>query len=208
MVTPQLPQRAAEACLRPGARRAGRRAARRSSSRTPSSSGRSWSRPGSIRPGSSSGRTGFPLRIGERAERAARRGSGSGRRCRSCSTSAAGSFKKGLDLLLEAVAGIPEAHVAIVGPDDGDGTLAPARGAAARPELAGRVHLLPPFDEQPAARALRRGGRLRPALARTRASGWSRPRQRRRERRVVVTDRCGVAELLGERAALVVPPRR
>ena len=33
------------------------------------------------------------------------------------------SFKKGLDLLLEAVAEIPQVHVAIVGPDDGDGTL-------------------------------------------------------------------------------------
>ncbi len=43
------------------------------------------------------------------------------------------SFKKGLDLLLEAASGIPEVQVAIVGPDDGDGTRRPAGGAAAPP---------------------------------------------------------------------------
>ena len=58
------------------------------------------------------------------------------------------SFKKGLDLLLEAMAGIPDAHVAIVGPDDGDGTYARLEALRARPELAGRVHLLPPFDDR------------------------------------------------------------
>ena len=65
------------------------------------------------------------------------------------------SFKKGHDLLLEAVSGIPDVHVAIVGPDDGDGTFARLEELRAHPQLAGRVHLRPALRRASAARGLR-----------------------------------------------------
>ena len=58
------------------------------------------------------------------------------------------SFKKGLDVLLEAVASLPGVQLAIVGPDDGDGTRELLERRASLPDLAGRVALLPPFDDQ------------------------------------------------------------
>jgi glycosyltransferase involved in cell wall biosynthesis len=50
--------------------------------------------------------------------------------------------KKGLPLLLEAVARIANAHVAIVGPDDRDGTVPAVAQAAARLGVERRVHLM------------------------------------------------------------------
>ncbi len=49
--------------------------------------------------------------------------------------------KKGLPLLTEAIARIPDAHLAIVGPDDGDGTVDAVRAAVARLGVRQRVHL-------------------------------------------------------------------
>ena len=49
------------------------------------------------------------------------------------------SFKKGLDLLLEAVAELPGVHLAIVGPDDGDGTRELLQRRASMPDLANRT---------------------------------------------------------------------
>src|SRR5205807_7582005 len=57
------------------------------------------------------------------------------------------SFKKGLDLLLRAAVGLPDAHVAILGPDDGDGTLERLLALQAELGLPDRVHLLGPSDE-------------------------------------------------------------
>lgn len=115
------------------------------------------------------------------------------------------SFKKGLDLLLEAVAGIPDVHVAIVGPDDGDGTFARLETLRARPELAGRVHLVPPFDErQP--RELYGEADVFVLPSRNESFGVVAAEAAAAGTPVVVTDRCGVAALLGERAALIVPP--
>jgi len=115
------------------------------------------------------------------------------------------SFKKGLDLLLEAVAGIPDVHVAIVGPDDGDGTFARLETLRARPELAGRVHLVPPFDErQP--RELYGEADVFVLPSRNESFGMVAAEAAAAGTPVVVTDRCGVAALLGERAALIVPP--
>src|ERR1051326_9393351 len=52
------------------------------------------------------------------------------------------TFKKGLDLLLEAAAQIPDAQFAIMGPDDGDGTLARLRTRRQELGLADRVHFV------------------------------------------------------------------
>ena len=115
------------------------------------------------------------------------------------------SFKKGLDLLLEAMAGIPDAHVAIVGPDDGDGTYARLEALRARPELAGRVHLLPPFDDrQP--RELYGEADVFVLPSRNESFGMVAAEAAAAGTPVVLTDRCGVASLLGEDAAMIVPP--
>jgi len=110
---------------------------------------------------------------------------------------------KGLELLVRTVAAIPHAHGAIVGPDDGHGTTAEllrlrrALGAADRVHLVGAVA---PADL---------GGIYRDAdvfvlasahenfgLVAASAASAGLP--------VVVTDRCGVAEFLGD-GVVVVP---
>ena len=110
------------------------------------------------------------------------------------------AYKKGLDLLLEAVAGIPDVQLAIVGPDDGDGTLARLEELQARPELDGRVHLVPPFgDRQP--RELYGEADVFVLPSRNESFGMVAAEAAAAGTPVVVTDRCGVAALLGERAA-------
>jgi glycosyltransferase involved in cell wall biosynthesis len=112
------------------------------------------------------------------------------------------SFKKGLDLLLQAAVGLPDAHVAILGPDDGDGTLERLLGLRAELGLSDRVHFLGPSDERGPGDAYAdadvfvlpsRNESFGMVAAEAAAAGTA----------VVVTDRCGVAELLDKRAALV-----
>ena len=115
------------------------------------------------------------------------------------------SFKKGLDLLLEAVGGIPDVHLALVGPDDGDGTYSRLEAMRARPELAGRVHLLPPVDDrQP--RELYGEADVFVLPSWNESFGMVAAEAAAAGTPVVLTDRCGVAALLGERAAVIVPP--
>jgi glycosyltransferase involved in cell wall biosynthesis len=115
------------------------------------------------------------------------------------------SFKKGHDLLLEAVAGLEGVHVAIIGPDDGDGTAQRLVELRDRLGLRDRAHLLGPTDERGPGDAYAdadvfvlpsRNESFGMVAAEAAAAGTA----------VVVTDRCGVAELLDGRAALVVPP--
>jgi glycosyltransferase involved in cell wall biosynthesis len=114
------------------------------------------------------------------------------------------SSKKGLDLLLRAAVELPEAHVAILGPDDGDGTLRRLIALRAELGLSGRVHFLGPSDEHGPGDAYAdadvfvlpsRNESFGMVAAEAAAAGTA----------VVVTDRCGVAELLDGRAALVTP---
>jgi glycosyltransferase involved in cell wall biosynthesis len=112
------------------------------------------------------------------------------------------SFKKGLDLLLRAVADLPGVHVAIIGPDDGDGTLQHLEALRADLALTSRVHFLGPSDE--------RGPRDAYADAdvfvlpsRNESFGMVAAEAAAAGTAVVVTDRCGVAELLDGRGALV-----
>jgi glycosyltransferase involved in cell wall biosynthesis len=114
------------------------------------------------------------------------------------------SFKKGLDLLLEATSRLPDVHLAILGPDDGDGTL--ERLLAQREELglSHRVHFLGPTDDAGPGDAYAdadvfvlpsRNESFGMVAAEAAAAGTA----------VVLTDRCGVAEILGDRAAIVTP---
>lgn len=113
------------------------------------------------------------------------------------------SFKKGLDLLLEAVAPLTDVHVAIVGPDDGDGTYEVLKRRASLPDLAGRVTLLPPFDDQQP-RELYREADIFVLPSRNESFGMASAEAAAAGVAIVVTEECGIAELLGD-AALVVP---
>jgi glycosyltransferase involved in cell wall biosynthesis len=114
------------------------------------------------------------------------------------------SFKKGLDLLLEAMAELPAAHAALVGFDDGDGTREWLEELRGRLGLRDRVQLLPPFgEEQP--RALYAEADVFVLPSRDESFGLVAAEAAAAGVASVVTDQCGVADLLRDRAALVVP---
>ena len=110
---------------------------------------------------------------------------------------------KGLPLLLQAFEGMPDAHLALVGPWGRDGTAEEVAAAGRRPELAGRVHVLPPtegnavalFADADVAVLPSEGESFGIAAAEAAAAGTP----------AVVTDRCGIAPLVEDRAGLVVP---
>jgi glycosyltransferase involved in cell wall biosynthesis len=110
---------------------------------------------------------------------------------------------KGLELLVEAVADIPRAELAIVGPDDGHGTTRRLDALRERLGVAERVHLLGPLPHAEVVAAYADADIFVLASAHenfgmvaAEAAAAGVP--------VVVTDRCGVAEFLAD-AATVVP---
>ena len=127
------------------------------------------------------------------------------RRRRSSSTSAGSRTARGSSCSCAVATQLPDVHVAIVGPDGGHGVDRELLALRDRLGVAGRVHFVGPLPREELPDRLRRRGRLRAAVARTRTSAWSRPRRPRRARAIVVTDRCGVAECFAGRGALVVP---
>jgi glycosyltransferase involved in cell wall biosynthesis len=113
---------------------------------------------------------------------------------------------KGIEHLLEAARRLPRAHVVLLGPDDGHGTMAHVRAAQADPVTRGRVHALPPAAEPPLP-AYREadlfvlasdGESFGMAAAESAAAGTP----------VIVTDRCGIAGFFDAGEALVVPAER
>lgn len=114
------------------------------------------------------------------------------------------SRKKGLDLLVRAFAGQdPRAHLAIVGPDDGDGCLGMIEREVAQHGLAGRVHVVPArFGDEKLDAFADADLFVLPSLnenfgnaaAEAAASGIP----------VIVTETCGVAPHLAGRGALVI----
>ena len=109
---------------------------------------------------------------------------------------------KGLELLVEAMSTVASAQLAIAGPDDGHGTTAKLLALRGRLGLEYRVHLLGPVDDAGVlygdadvfalASAHENFGMVAAEAA---AAGVP----------SVVTDRCGIADLVRDRAALVVP---
>lgn len=110
---------------------------------------------------------------------------------------------KGLDLLVEAMPQLPEAHLVLVGPDDGHGTPGRLEALAHARGVVGRVHLV---GTQPAAilRQLYAAATVLVLASRHENFGMVAAEAASAGLPVVVSDRCGVAELLGD-AALVVP---
>jgi glycosyltransferase involved in cell wall biosynthesis len=109
---------------------------------------------------------------------------------------------KGIDLLVEALPALDGAELAVVGPDDGHGTPGRLERLAARLGVSERLHLVGPWPEQPLAVYADADVFALPSahenfgMAAAEAAAAGVP--------VVVTDRCGVAELLREHGAVVV----
>ena len=105
---------------------------------------------------------------------------------------------KGIEHLVAALHELPEAHLLLIGPDDRHGIASTLEGD--------RVHVLGPTDRPPLAYyrladvfVLPSAGDSFGMVAAEAAAGGT---------PVVVTDRCGIAELLKEGEALVVPDDR
>jgi glycosyltransferase involved in cell wall biosynthesis len=109
---------------------------------------------------------------------------------------------KGLDLLVDALTDLAGVHLALVGPDDGHGTTQRLTALAGAKAVASRVHILGQWETQPLELYADADVFALPsahenfgmAAAEAAAAGVA----------VVVTDRCGVAELLRDHGALVV----
>lgn len=108
---------------------------------------------------------------------------------------------KGIEHLLAAARALPETHVVLVGPDDGHGVMRDVRASQSDPATAGRVHVLSsetrPLELYGDADVFvlpSEGESFGMVAAEAAAAGTP----------VVVTDRCGVADFLGDGASLVV----
>jgi glycosyltransferase involved in cell wall biosynthesis len=115
------------------------------------------------------------------------------------------SFKKGLDLLVDAVAALDGVHLAIVGPDDGDGTLAALEAQRTALAVEDRVHLVGPLDTTSPFEVYG-GADVFVLPSRNESFGIVAAEAAACGVPTVVTDRCGIAETLGS-AAIVVPCR-
>jgi glycosyltransferase involved in cell wall biosynthesis len=110
---------------------------------------------------------------------------------------------KGIELLLAALGELPEAHLALVGPDDRHGTVSLVRAAQSDAATAGRVHLLEPSEEPPLELYAEADVLTLPSagesfgMAAAEAAAAGTP--------VVLSDRCGVKDFFAEGEALVVP---
>jgi glycosyltransferase involved in cell wall biosynthesis len=115
---------------------------------------------------------------------------------------------KGIELLLEAARALEGVHVALVGPDGGDGTLAAVSAAAAEAGLRGRVHRLPPVSGSERPLSLYAEADVFVLASEGESFGMVAAEAAAAGTPVVLTDRCGVADVLGGRGALVVPYER
>jgi glycosyltransferase involved in cell wall biosynthesis len=108
---------------------------------------------------------------------------------------------KGIELLLDVMTDLPAAHLVLAGPDDGHGVGRAIDRAASHGATVGRIHRLgpveQPLDLYPDADVFvlaSEGESFGMVAAEAAAAGTP----------VVVTDRCGVSEVLGPHGALVV----
>jgi glycosyltransferase involved in cell wall biosynthesis len=110
---------------------------------------------------------------------------------------------KGLDLLVHSVSSLPGVHAAVVGPDDGHGMTAELTGLSKRLGLADRVHLLGPVGHDELADlyvdadvVVLASAHESFGMAAAEAAALGVP--------VVVSDRCGVADLLRDGGGEVI----
>jgi glycosyltransferase involved in cell wall biosynthesis len=110
---------------------------------------------------------------------------------------------KGLDLLVGAMPRLDGAHLAVVGPDDGHGVVPELRSQSESLGVAERVHLVGALDsaDLPGVYA---DADVFALASRHENFGMVAAEAASVGTPVLVTDRCGVSELLGE-AAIVVP---
>jgi glycosyltransferase involved in cell wall biosynthesis len=109
---------------------------------------------------------------------------------------------KGIERLVEAVRGLPGVHLALVGPRDHEDVAARIDAAADD-----RIHLLPPWtDERPLALYGDADAFVLPAESERENFGLVVAEAASAGVPVVVSDRAGIAGLVGGRAALVVRP--
>jgi glycosyltransferase involved in cell wall biosynthesis len=110
---------------------------------------------------------------------------------------------KGLDLLVRAVAGIQDSHLAIVGPDDDHGTSAQLRRLSFELGVAGRVHFMGPLAHDDVLEAYADADVVTLASAHE-SFGMVAAEAAAAGKAILLTDRCGVAELLGPDGALII----
>jgi glycosyltransferase involved in cell wall biosynthesis len=112
---------------------------------------------------------------------------------------------KGIEVVIEAVRGLPGVHFAVVGPADHAGTAAEVQRLARDPELGGRVHVLPPFgDVRPLALYADADVFVLASLDRNENFGLVVAEAVSAGTPVVVSEHAGIAELVADRAGLVV----
>jgi glycosyltransferase involved in cell wall biosynthesis len=111
---------------------------------------------------------------------------------------------KGIEALLDAARKLPDMHLALVGPDDGHGIATAVRASQQEPATRGRIHVLGPrsnperlYGDADLFVLPSEGESFGMVAAEAAAAGTP----------VIVTNRCGVAEYLGD-AAVVVPVSR
>lgn len=111
---------------------------------------------------------------------------------------------KGIEFLLDVAAARPDVHVVLAGPDDGHGVADDIAAAARDPRTAGRVHAL---GEVSKPLALYRDADVFVLASSGESFGMVAAEAAAAGTAIVVSDRCGVAEFLGD-GALVVPYER
>jgi glycosyltransferase involved in cell wall biosynthesis len=111
---------------------------------------------------------------------------------------------KGLDLLIHGLAGCRGSHLALVGPDDGHGTSAALRRLSLELGVRDRVHFLGAREHGEVLRAYADADVV--ALTSAHESfGMVAAEAAAAGKAILLTDRCGVAELLGPDGALIIP---
>jgi len=111
---------------------------------------------------------------------------------------------KGLDLLVRAVAARQGCHLAIIGPDDGHGMSAELRRLSSDLDVGTRVHLLGSREHKDVLKAYADADVV--ALVSAHENfGMVAAEAAAAGKAILLTDRCGVAELLGPDGALITP---